>query len=329
MTDESMDTRADWLNAPCSPEAESLRRARVELEEEREEAARRRGSPAHCPPFSAAWLLEKTLWLTGLRAAGERNANQPILRTPVVAHPAIPAALEGFRLLHLSDLHFDDRPGFVEAAAALLQRVECDLCVVTGDYRFYNTGPAINMTEGMRDVLRGIRSRYGFFGTLGNHDRLEFVPKLESAGLTMLVNQGRAVQVGDATIWLAGTDDPHKYRCDSLELAMQNAPVDAFVMGLIHTPEIIKEAERRGVHLYLCGHTHGGQVCLPGGIRVYFNARCGYRYASGPWRYKGMLGYTTTGLGTTDLPVRFFCPPEALLFTLTRGDAQITLDPNG
>jgi predicted MPP superfamily phosphohydrolase len=222
----------------------------------------------------------------------------------------------------LSDLHFDDRPGFVEAACSLLNGVECDLCVVTGDYRFYNAGPAINLTEGMRAILRSIRSRYGFYGVLGNHDRLEYVPCLEQAGLSMLVNQGARIPVGDSSLWLAGTDDPHHYRCDSIELAMRGAPDDAFVVGLIHSPEIIRDAARRGVHLYLCGHTHGGQVCLPGRIPLYANARCSYRHARGPWTWNTMLGYTTSGLGTTDLPVRFFCPPEALLFTLRHGERE-------
>lgn len=325
MSDEPIDRLASWDALPDAPEAEALRRKRLAHEEELEAEALRRGTPKHWSPLSAAWLLEKALWLTRLRGVGERNANRPVLREPTVSHPAVPEALDGFRLLHLSDPHFDDREGFVEAAAGLLAGVACDVCVVTGDYRFYNCGPAVKMVEGMRAVLAGVRSRLGFYGTLGNHDRLDFVPQLEGVGLRMLVNQGEGLAVGDATIWLAGTDDPHRYRCDSVDLAMRGAPDDAFVVGLIHTPEVVREAARRGVHLYLCGHTHGGQVCLPGRIPVYSNARCAYRYTSGAWRHKGMLGYTTAGLGTTDVPVRFFCPPEALLFTLRRGEAGIAV----
>ena len=323
MSDESAETLTSWADAP---EAELLRRKRMELEEEREAETRRYGTPIHWSPFSPPWLLEKILRLTGLRRVGERFANQPVLRSFTAAHPRVTPALEGFRILHISDLHFDDRPGFLKAATGLLRGIECDLCVVTGDYRFHNTGPAINIFDGMRTVLDSVSSRFGCYGILGNHDRLEYVPRLEQAGLKMLVNRGEAIEVGDATIWLAGTDDPHFYRCDDLNLAMHRAPDDAFVVGLIHTPEIVKEAARRGVHLYLCGHTHGGQVCLPGRIPVYVNARCAYRYARGPWRHKGMLGYTTAGLGTTDLPVRFFCPPEALLFTLRSGDPAFVPD---
>lgn len=319
MSDESAEAISTWPDAALAPEAESLRRKRLELEDEREAEAHRRGTPVHWAPFSAPWLLDKALGLTNLRGVGERNANQPILREALLTHTRVPPALEGFRILHLSDLHFDDRAGFVEAAAAVLDGVECDLCVVTGDYRFYNTGPAIGMSEGMRTVLRGVRSRYGVFGTLGNHDRLEYVPQLEQAGVTMLVNQGVGLSIAGHMLWIAGTDDPHYYRCDSLDLAMRGAPENAFVLGLIHTPEIVREAARRGVHVYLCGHTHGGQVCLPGGIPIYFNARCRYRYARGAWRYQDMIGYTTSGLGTTDIPVRFFCPPEAVVFTLRAG----------
>lgn len=324
MSDESAETIRSWVEAPDAPEAEELRRKRLLLEEEREAEALRRGSPKHWSPLSLAWFLDKALWMTRLRRTGENYANEPVLRSLTVTHPRVAPALEGFRVLHLSDPHFDDRPGFIEAASGLLNGVECDVCVVTGDYRFYNTGPAVNLFDGMREMLRGIRSRAGCYGILGNHDRLDFVPHLERAGLRVLVNQGVAIAVGDATLWLAGTDDPHYFECDRLDLAMRRAPEDAFVIGLIHTPEIMKEAARRGVHLYLCGHTHGGQVCLPGQFPLYSNARCALRYASGPWRHRDMLGYTTTGLGTTDLPVRFFCPPEALMFTLRRGAPAFT-----
>jgi uncharacterized protein len=315
---------AAWAARSHEPEAALLRRKRLALEELREADAARSGrGPDRWTVFSAPWLLEKALWLTRAREQGELNANAPVLGHVTVSHPHLPPALEGFRLLQISDPHFDNRPGFTEAASRIVRGIDCDLCVVTGDFRFYNTGPPVNVFEGMRAILAGVRARLGCYGVLGNHDSLHFVPQLEEAGVRMLVNQGIPIAVGDAAIWLAGTDDPHYYRCDSLKLAMKGAPDHAFVVGLIHSPEVIKEAARRGVHLYLCGHTHGGQVCLPGGLPVYVNARCRYRYARGPWQYRRMLGYTTTGLGTTDIPVRFYCPPEVLLFTLRRGELRV------
>src|SRR4029079_2861599 len=95
-----------------------------------------------------------------------------------------------------------------------------------------------------------------------------------------------------------------------LDAALSGVPEDACKVLLVHSPEVIARAAERGVDLYLCGHTHGGQVCLPGLGPVVLNANCARRYARGTWRYGSMQGYTSSGLGTSCVPVRFFCPPE-------------------
>jgi hypothetical protein len=78
----------------------------------------------------------------------------------------------------------------------------------------------------------------------------------------------------------------------------------------VHTPELVDEAAAAGVDLYLCGHTHGGQICLPWIGPIIVNANCPRRYARGLWRHRHMQGYTSPGVGTSGVPVRFFCPPE-------------------
>jgi predicted MPP superfamily phosphohydrolase len=70
--------------------------------------------------------------------------------------------------------------------------------------------------------------------------------------------------------------------------------------------------------LYLCGHTHGGQICLPWIGPPFLNARCRREYGSGEWRHNAMQGYTNRGIGTSTLPVRYNCPPEAAVITLRR-----------
>ena len=84
--------------------------------------------------------------------------------------------------------------------------------------------------------------------------------------------------------------------------------IGAFKILLVHSPEIIKEAERCGYHFYLCGHTHGGQICIPGIGAVISNANCRRKFISGDWKYYKMQGYTHIGTGASCLPVRFNCP---------------------
>jgi hypothetical protein len=84
----------------------------------------------------------------------------------------------------------------------------------------------------------------------------------------------------------------------------------------VHTPEIIEAAALYGIDLYLCGHTHGGQICLPWIGPIIVNANCPRRFTQGVWRYKQVQGYTSAGVGTSGVPVRFFCPPEIALIEL-------------
>src|SRR5450756_1910785 len=118
------------------------------------------------------------------------------------------------------------------------------------------------------------------------------VPELELMGVQMLLNEATQLQRGTADIVLAGVDDPHFYKCHDLKKALTAVAPDQFVILLSHSPEIAQEAARCGVDFYLCGHTHGGQICLPGGIAVFANASCNRRYVSGSWKCGAMQGYT-------------------------------------
>jgi predicted MPP superfamily phosphohydrolase len=121
-------------------------------------------------------------------------------------------------------------------------------------------------------------------------------------------------------IMLAGVDDPHFYKCHDLQKALSAVAPDQFVIMLSHSPEIASEASRCGVDFFLCGHTHGGQICLPGGIPIFANTSCNRRYVSGSWDCGAMQGYTSRGTGFSCAAARFFCPPEITLHTLHSGN---------
>jgi len=124
-----------------------------------------------------------------------------------------------------------------------------------------------------------------------------------------------------ARIYLAGVDDAHYYKVHNLHRAGDDIPAGGISLLLSHTPEIWREAAHAGYDMFLCGHTHGGQICLPGGIPVTLDSDCPRRLGKGSWQVNGMQGYTSPGAGTSVLNVRLNCPPEVTLHTLTRGPA--------
>ena len=112
------------------------------------------------------------------------------------------------------------------------------------------------------------------YGVLGNHDTIRMVPRLEAMGIRMLLNECEMIARGDQRIYLAGIDDAHFFRADNIEKAACEIPSDAFAILLSHTPEIYRQAAHAGFALILCGHTHGGQLCLPGQIPITLDSAC-------------------------------------------------------
>jgi len=297
----------------------ALWRRRLEREAE---LGLRHGAETDFHSLRAKWTAMAAVGLlkaVRFYARGRHNACSPRLTDLTFAYPNLPPDLDGFRILQLSDFHFRSKDHkFTRAVCDLLRGVEADCCVLTGDYAFGYYGPQDFVLPHLKQVLEVVRAPRGIFAILGNHDISDLVPGLRALGITVLINEGLSLRIGKADLWMAGVDDPHKFRADSLALALDGAPPDAFKVLLAHTPECISEAATHGADLYLCGHTHGGQIRLPIVGAVLLNARCPRRHAMGRWRNGAMQGYTTVGMGSTDIPVRYLCPPEAARITLRR-----------
>jgi uncharacterized protein len=118
---------------------------------------------------------------------------------------------------------------------------------------------------------------------------------------------------------LAGVDDAHFYRADNIEKAAADIPHGCVSVLLSHTPEIYRQAAHAGFGLMLSGHTHGGQICLPGGVPILLEADLPRAFGAGAWRHAGMAGYTSVGAGSSVVPVRFNNRPEITLHQLVRG----------
>jgi predicted MPP superfamily phosphohydrolase len=263
-------------------------------------------------------LLSAGLRLTRLQPRGERNALSPILRPIPIAFDNLPKAFSGFTILHLSDLHIDGIPQLTEKACQMLGKVEADLCVLTGDYRYSLNGPSDGVYVPLRKILASVRARHGALAILGNHDTSEMGAQLAKMGAKVLVNEAMELRKDGDSLWLLGLDDPHYFGCEDLPGVLRTVPEGAFKILLVHSPEIVDDAAEAAVDLYLCGHTHGGQICLPGIGPVIVNSRCPRVCRGGAWRYNGMKGYTSFGLGCSVVPARFLCPPEIALIELRR-----------
>jgi predicted MPP superfamily phosphohydrolase len=194
--------------------------------------------------------------------------------------------------------------------------LQYDICVLTGDYRGRTHGPFEKSLKGIDELRAQLKGP--LYGVLGNHDSIHMVPALEAMGIRMLFNECETIARGDQHIFLAGIDDPHFYRADDIEKAASRIPQDAFSILLSHTPEVYHRAASAGFDVMFSGHTHGGQLCLPGGIPIKLEAVLPRSMGAGAWRHAGMIGYTSVGVGTSLLPVRLNCPPEIALHTLRR-----------
>jgi predicted MPP superfamily phosphohydrolase len=264
----------------------------------------------------SALAIECTLKMTGLFWRGRRNADRVELRRNVVAAGELPATFDGFSILHLSDLHCDMSKGAMLRLAGLLPELAYDICVMTGDFRGATFGPyqaALAVISELRPLIRS-----PVYGVLGNHDTIQMVPTLERMGIRMLMNEADVIARGEQRLHIAGVDDAHFYRADNIEKAAAHIPHDEFSILLSHTPEIYRQAAHAGFNLLLSGHTHGGQICLPGGFPITLDSALPRRLGTGPWQHHHMHGYTSAGAGSSVVPVRFNCPPEITLHSLKR-----------
>jgi len=264
--------------------------------------------------YAAPSFIRFVLRLTGLYGRARRNAERVQVRENPARLHRLPASFDGFTILQISDMHVEMNEGAMRRLIALLPGLAYDVCVLTGDFRARTFGPFDAMLEGLARVRSHLTGPV--YGVLGNHDTVCMVPGMEEMGIRMLLNESVAIERGHERIHLAGIDDAHYFRVDNIEKAAASVPPDECCILLSHTPEIYRQAAHAGVDLLLGGHTHGGQICLPGSIPITLDSDLPRRMGSGAWHYHKMCGYTSVGVGSCILPVRLNCPPEITLHRL-------------
>ena len=267
--------------------------------------------------YSVHSVIRAVLKLTGLYWRGARNAERILVTHNEIRLAELPPLFDGFTILQISDMHVDMNQGAMQRLIELAGGLHYDLCVLTGDYRAKTFGPFEAALDGIARVRAHISGPV--FGVLGNHDTIRMIPGLEAMGIRMLLNECETIVRGDQRLYLAGIDDAHYFRVDNIEKAGSEIPDGEFSILLSHTPEIYSQAAHADFNLLLSGHTHGGQICLPGSIPITLDSVLPRRMGAGAWRYHNMIGYTSVGAGSSIVAVRLNCPPEITLHHLRCG----------
>jgi predicted MPP superfamily phosphohydrolase len=216
-----------------------------------------------------------------------------------------------FRIVCLSDLHLRERQtvDWIREVVQQANELTPDLVCLLGDFVLDGAETVLRLAP----VLAELRATHGVLSVLGNHDlwtdRDVVTAGLETAGLRVLVNEGVLLELGEQRFFVAGLDDGWSGKPD-LAVALRGSPADAAIVLLMHEPDFADDLSRDGrVALQLSGHSHGGQVRLPGfGAPVL--PEFGRKYDQGLYRVNGMWLYTTRGIGSLDPPLRFNCRPE-------------------
>jgi predicted MPP superfamily phosphohydrolase len=266
--------------------------------------------------YSVHGVIRHALRIAGLYDRAQRNARTIRLLRHALPVRGLPRPFEGLRILQLSDLHADLDARITAAIAERVQEADYDLCVLTGDYRALTYGPF----QATLDALRTIRAhlKEPIFAILGNHDSIRMVPGIEAMGIRVLLNESVTLEQDGTVLHLAGIDDAHYYQVHNIHHAVAKIPPDEVTLLLSHTPEVYRHAAHAGVQAMLAGHTHGGQICLPGGYALTWDARCPRRLAAGAWSYGAMAGYTSVGSGSSVVNARLNCLPEITVHELRR-----------
>lgn len=245
------------------------------------------------------------------------EANSLSLEKISIKIKRLPKKLDGFRLIHLSDIHHSPFTNLehIIRAVKVSNRLKPDMFVLTGDYVSHETSYITPVAK----VLGELKSEFGTFACLGNHDHWTdpemITASFRANGMTVLINEGLRFQAHGASFWLAGVDD-HLVGKTDLPSAVRGSYADEMKLLLAHNPIIFRQAVKEKIDLVLSGHTHGGQVKFRDQVKRILPRR---KLTNGLHERKDTQIYITRGIGTVVLPIRYQCPPEISLIELKCG----------
>jgi predicted MPP superfamily phosphohydrolase len=242
--------------------------------------------------------------------------------------PRLASSFNGLRIVQMSDFHFDSctPPSVIQKSIDLANAQKADLVLLNGDYV---TDPLIwgDRKKAARnaypcaEMLSQLRARLGVMGVLGNHDVTTDEPTVLDAfrrsKIPLLLNAAHVIEERGSRLWIAGVQsDIHG--AARVADAIREIPKGDATLLLAHEPDYADEVSQYDVDLQLSGHSHGGQVAMPGYGPIVLPP-LGKKYPVGFYRIGKLQLYTNSGIGTVTLPIRFYCPPEITVITLRSG----------
>lgn len=243
--------------------------------------------------------------------------HRPKVERVSIAMHGLGSAFDGFRIVQISDLHLEPNldPPLLVKTVEMINALKPDLVAITGDFITHNASRVSELTAPLADL----RARCGVVASLGNHDvwtaPRRITEALTNHGMKMLTNVGFDLMQQNETLWIAGLDSVWAGDID-LPRALKGRPRGAPCVLLAHEPDFADELTQRTSNvLQLAGHTHGGQVCIPGGVPVMLPAY-GKKYPRGRYEIGHNSLYVNRGLGTIGPKARFACSPEITEITL-------------
>ncbi|GAB4529723.1 MAG: hypothetical protein Fur0018_16520 [Anaerolineales bacterium] len=265
---------------------------------------------AHASRYVFNWLDEV---FVGKNSPATFDISNILLTLPHLEPP-----FDGYRIVHISDIHVDTWLGLerLKQVVELVNARQPDLIAITGDFVTTHQEETI---AAMGRALRAMRASDGVLAVLGNHDywaaAAEVRDMLNAAGIREIGNQVHTLQRGKARLHIAGVDDVYN-KHDRLNHVIEHLPLGGAAILLVHVPDFADvAAATQRFDLCLSGHSHGGQLVIPG-RKPLFLPLYGQKYYSGLYRVNGMYQYTTRGLGTSTFALRWNCPPEISVLTL-------------
>jgi predicted MPP superfamily phosphohydrolase len=250
------------------------------------------------------------------RALGIRPSVRTSRYSIAIDHGSV--TLPPLKLAYASDFHAGPTtdPSVLLAACAELRAASPDVLLLGGDFVTVMPGEI----DWLAAELGNIPAPFGRYAVLGNHDWWSdvsrIVRRLEAAGIQVLTNRNVRLEPPFHDVWICGIDD---HSCGRPDAAAALSGADGIRIVLMHAPSGVLDLAGEHFDLAVCGHTHGGQLALPGGVPIVVpHGRLSRRYARGCFRIEG--GRTlvvSVGLGCVVLPFRLFADPEIVVCNLT------------
>lgn len=268
--------------------------------------------PLKLHPKKKWYLLAAVASLLDIDTKESRDIVLEYKRIPL---HGLPKSFDGFKIIHLSDLHVREFSKKEEKLLSILHSLSADIAVITGDFSFMYEKNEESTVGYIKEVCATLKSTCKVLGVRGNSDTLDLMDKLKRIGIDILANECIEIRRGDEVVFIGGVDDPH-HRMDDVQRTFSGIIDSGFKILLAHSPDVLLRMNDIKIDLLLTGHTHGGHVNLPVIGPVITKTRIGRKFASGLRYYRGTCIHISRGIGGISL--RYRCSPEVSLLELIR-----------